>query len=250
MALTMNVKKNVYIFAGVNGAGKSTFANKYLSKFEKNIINVNADLIAHAFSPYSSKLTPKKARRVILNQIQSFAAKGINFGFETTLSGKSYISFFKMLKGNGYHLNLFFLWVPSPEFSSMRIIKRRGAKNRFYHPGEDSKNRLYRSLTNLCTKYRPFLFFLWIPDIIPVVSRKKNKVGRYRKIRKPNFEKEPFHEGVRKLFKLYRPVLDSWKLIDNTSLKPSLIAKEENKKLTIVKKLLFNQILLDAKIKL
>lgn len=244
------MKKNVYIFAGVNGVGKTTFAGKFLSKFEKKIINVNADLIAHAFSPYSPKLTPQKARHAILNQIRSFSAKDVDFGFETTLSGKSYVPFFKMLKGNGYKLNLFFLWVPNYKVSLKRIKRRRGMKNCFYHAGEDSRNRLYRSLSNLCTKYRPFLFFLWIPDIVPTTSRKKQVVEKERKKTKPYFEKEPFHMGICNLFKLYRPLLDSWMLIDNTALKPSLIAKEEGKKLTIIKKLLFNRILSDAKIKL
>ena len=46
--------KNVYIIAGPNGSGKTTFANEFLPKYAKCPNFVNADLIARrtSFEPY------------------------------------------------------------------------------------------------------------------------------------------------------------------------------------------------------
>jgi predicted ABC-type ATPase len=44
-------RPTVYVIAGCNGAGKTTFAKKYLPGFAKCLEFLNADLIAAGLSP-------------------------------------------------------------------------------------------------------------------------------------------------------------------------------------------------------
>lgn len=105
--------KNAYIIAGPNGSGKTTFATKFLPEYVKCPHFVNADLIARGLSPFSPEHVAIKAGKLVLEQIRELVKKNMDFGFETTLSGKTYLKHFQSLKDNGYRLHLFFLWIPS-----------------------------------------------------------------------------------------------------------------------------------------
>jgi predicted ABC-type ATPase len=63
---------------------------------------VNADLIASALSPFVPDRAAFRAGRLMLEQIHLLADRGIDFGFETTLSGKGYVRLLHNLKGSGY----------------------------------------------------------------------------------------------------------------------------------------------------
>jgi len=108
----MKNHKNVYIIAGPNGSGKTTFAKEFLPNYAKCPNFVNADLIAQGLSPFSPRQAAIKAGKLVLQQIKEFADRNIDFGFETTLAGKTYLRHFQELKEKGYRLHLFFLWIP------------------------------------------------------------------------------------------------------------------------------------------
>ena len=109
--------KNVYIIAGPNGAGKTTFAKTFLPDYAKCSNFVNADLIASGLSPFVPRLVAMKAGKLLLEQVHDMANRGVDFAFETTLAGRSYIAFLKQLKEKGWYITIFFLWVPTqPKF--------------------------------------------------------------------------------------------------------------------------------------
>jgi predicted ABC-type ATPase len=114
---------------------------------------VNADLIAQGLSPFSPRIAAMKAGRLVLESIRSLAEKGLDFAFETTLSGKLYISFLKELKNKGYSVNIFFLWIPDPGLAILRI-KDRVAAGGHDVPAADVKRRFYRGLYNFLNYYR------------------------------------------------------------------------------------------------
>lgn len=184
--------KNVYIIAGPNGAGKTTFAKKFLPDYAKCFYFVNADLIAQGLSPFSPQIAAIKAGKLVLEQIHNLSNKHVDFAFETTLSGKSYIHFFKRLKKNGYRLHLFFLWIPTVNLALERI-----------------KDRVAEGGHNVSTK-----------DV-----------------------RRRFHRGIYNFFKLYRLLLDSWMLFNNSDIIPSLIAEEKNGRILVIDKDLFNKII-------
>jgi len=154
------MSKNVYIIAGPNGSGKTTFARKFLPDYAKCSNFVNADLIAQGLAPFSPRTAALKAGRLVLEQVRSLADKNVDFAFETTLAGKSYIPFLKELKKKGYSVNIFFLWVPNPELALLRI-KDRVVSGGHDVPVIDVKRRFYRGLYNFFKLYRP-LADTWI----------------------------------------------------------------------------------------
>lgn len=148
--------KNAYIVAGPNGSGKTTFATIFLPDYVKCPNFVNADLIAQGLSPFKPRSAMIKAGKLVLQQIHEFARRGFNFAFETTLSGKSYVNLFSELKAQNYALHLFFLWIPSPELSILRI-KERVLEGGHDIPAEDVRRRFKRGIGNFFNLYEPLL---------------------------------------------------------------------------------------------
>jgi len=169
--------KSVYIIAGPNGSGKTTFAKKFLPQYAKCLHFVNADLIAQGLSPFSPRIAAMKAGRLVLEQIQDMAGKDVDFAFETTLSGKAYIDFLKALKRKGYRLHLFFLWIPSPELALARI-KGRVAEGGHDVPAEDVRRRFDRGIQNFFRFYRQLLdtwmFFDNAGDVPQLIAEEKD----------------------------------------------------------------------------
>jgi len=149
-------KPNLYIIAGPNGSGKTTFAREFLPKYAKCNNFINADLIAQGLSPFSPQTSAIHAGRLVLKQIDDFSNRKIDFGFETTLSGKTYLSLLKLLRSKGYFIRLFFLWVPDPRLSLARI-KERVSLGGHDVPKEDVLRRFDRSISNFLKIYEPFL---------------------------------------------------------------------------------------------
>jgi len=169
--------RNVYIIAGPNGSGKTTFARKFLLTYAHCPNFVNADLIAQGLSPFSPAAAAIRSGRLVLEEIHGFARKEADFGFETTLSGKSYVNLLKALKRQGYKLHLFFLWVPGPELAVARI-KERVAEGGHNVPAQDVRRRFGRSIVNFFALYEPLLdswmFFNNAGAVPTLIAKRKN----------------------------------------------------------------------------
>ena len=148
--------KNVYIIAGPNGSGKTTFAKLFLPDYVRCPNFVNADLIALGLAPFEPRAAAMKAGKLVLQQINQYAKRGVDFAFETTLSGKSYANLLALLKKMGYSLHLFFLWIPSAELAIARI-RDRVAEGGHYVPAEDVRRRFARGLSNFSALYEPLV---------------------------------------------------------------------------------------------
>ena len=152
----MTRSPNCYIIAGPNGAGKTTFATEFLPLYAKCTNFINADLIARGLSPFDPDAAMLRAGRTVLERIAEFTKARTDFGFETTLSGRSYAPLLGRVKKAGFRLHMFYLWIPSPELSLLRIRYRveRGGHN---VPERDVRRRFTRTLGNLFGLYRPLL---------------------------------------------------------------------------------------------
>jgi predicted ABC-type ATPase len=172
--------KNVYVIAGPNGSGKTTFAVKFLPEYASCPNFVNADLIAQGLSPFFPGAAAIKAGKLVLEQIHKFANRRVDFAFETTLSGKLHINLFKSLKAKGYKIHLFFLWIPNTKLAVSRI-KTRVAEGGHNVPVEDIIRRFDRSISNFFKLYQPYidswmLFNNEGPTPILIAERKNSKI--------------------------------------------------------------------------
>ena len=173
-------KKNAYIIAGPNGSGKTTFATEFLPEFVKCSNFINADLIAHGLSPFSPGAAAIKAGKLVLEQISQFSDRGIDFSFETTLSGKLYLNLFNSLKEKGYKMHIFFLWIPDADLAISRI-KNRVSQGGHDVPEPDVVRRFKRSTSNFFKMYGPYadswmLFNNAGLKPVLIAQRKNNKI--------------------------------------------------------------------------
>lgn len=152
---------NLYIIAGPNGAGKTTFARKFLPLYANCEEFVNADLIAAGLSPFAPESVAIQAGRLMLERVRSLAARRVDFAFETTLSGKTYVRLLRELKAEGYQTHLAFLWLRNVELSVARVARR--VQQGGHHIPEDVIRRRFNlGLRNLFQSYRPVLDRWWL----------------------------------------------------------------------------------------
>src|SRR5882757_5906810 len=92
----------IYLIAGCNGAGKTTFAKEFLLK-EVGCVNfLNADYLALGLSPLSPEVAALKAGRLLLAEFKSLVAGKKTFAVESTLSGLTYLRLLRDAKRRGY----------------------------------------------------------------------------------------------------------------------------------------------------
>jgi predicted ABC-type ATPase len=116
---------------------------------------VNVDLIAGGLSPFDPERAALKAGRLMLEEIHSLTKRGVDFGFETTFSGKTYVRLLQAMKKGGYLIHIFFLWISDVELALERI-KLRARNGGHAIPEVTVRCRFGRSLTNFLRVYKPF----------------------------------------------------------------------------------------------
>ena len=146
-------KPNVYVIAGPNGSGKTTFAKEYLPKFAKCLEFLNADLIAAGLSPFAPERENVRAGRILLTRIRELTQAGIDFGFETTLAGRNHAKQLYRMKSLGYRIVLIFLWLPDANLAVNRVASRvlQGGHN---IPEVDIRRRFDSGLRNFFDLYQ------------------------------------------------------------------------------------------------
>ena len=135
----------VLIFAGANGSGKTTFASSII---EPNIRFINADEIEK-----EEGISYLEASKKSLHLIDDSILKGIDFSFETTMSGKGLLKRFTLLKNGDYDIVIFYLFVYPIDLLVERI-KERVKKGGHMVSDRDVIRRYYRSICNFWKKYR------------------------------------------------------------------------------------------------
>ncbi len=142
------------VIAGPTGAGKTTLAREVLVKSAASIRFVNADLIAAGLSPLHPESAAIQAGKPLLTEIDRLAEAGLDFAFETTLSGSAHASRLTRLRAQGYQIIIIFIKSNSARLAKQRVVSRvrQGGHN---VPAKDFERRFDRGLKNVQEIYRP-----------------------------------------------------------------------------------------------
>ena len=144
----------IYVIAGCNGAGKTTFAKEFLPKEVKCLRFLNADEIARGLSPLKPSAGAVRAARLLLTQVDECLRRRETFALESTLSGKTYIRLFARARKLGYEIEVHYLWLSSPAQAIARV-RQRVQQGGHHVPATDIRRRFKRSLVHLLADYLP-----------------------------------------------------------------------------------------------
>ena len=144
----------IYLIAGCNGAGKTTFAREFLPKEVKCLRFLNADELARGLSPLKPSAGAVRAARLLLTQVDECLRRRETFALESTLSGKTYIRLFRRARKLGYEIELHYLWLSSPAQAIARV-RQRVQQGGHHVPAADIRRRFKRSLAHLPDDYLP-----------------------------------------------------------------------------------------------
>jgi predicted ABC-type ATPase len=185
----------LYVIAGPNGVGKTTFADRYLPQTIRELEFVNADLIARGLSPYAPDAAAMEAGRMALTRIRHLITERHSFTWETTMSGRTAVGWLKSAKESGYQIKCYFLWVKDVDTTLNRIRQRVSEGGHNIEP-DVSRRRFFKTLVNF--------------------------------------------------FSVYRPIFNTWKLIENEEDEPRLMAVEKGGRLAVRDRKAFNKLTQEA----
>jgi predicted ABC-type ATPase len=114
--------KQIWVLAGGNGAGKSTFYHTQLQP--RGLPFINADVIAKELYPEAPESHSYDAAKIAAHMRNQLLAKGESFCFETVFSHPSKIDFVAQAKANGYEVVLVFIHLDNLDLNLARIAQR------------------------------------------------------------------------------------------------------------------------------
>lgn len=118
----MKADKQLWVLAGGNGAGKSTFYRTRLAC--KGIPFVNADVLARQLFPDEPEQQSYAAAMVAAQMRSRLLQQGRTFCYETVFSHPSKVDFVAQAKTLGYEIVLVFIHLADAALNQARIVQR------------------------------------------------------------------------------------------------------------------------------
>ena len=118
----MTVSTQLWVLAGGNGAGKTTFYNLFLAP--KGIQLLNADIIASAINPENPEKVGYEAAGVAEQIREELLQQRISFCFETVFSHVSKIDFVAKARALGYEIILVYIHLDTFDLNEARVYQR------------------------------------------------------------------------------------------------------------------------------
>lgn len=114
--------KQLWILAGANGSGKSTFYREYIEP--KGIKFVNADLIAKSKDNSETTEVVKESQIEAHELFHANIRNSESFCYETVFSHESKLEFLKTAQKAGYKIILIYIHLDNPELNLARVAQR------------------------------------------------------------------------------------------------------------------------------
>ena len=144
----MDSSRQLWVLAGGNGAGKSTFYKLHLARY--GITFVNADLIAKDIDAQNSEDLSYHAATVAAIIREDLISQGVSFCFETVFSHESKIDFIAQAKANGYRIILVYIHLSDSHLNEARV-KQRVSEGGHNVPIEKIHSRIPRTMKHIKT---------------------------------------------------------------------------------------------------
>jgi len=142
-------RPQMFLIAGVNGAGKSTFTKTILRK-HPSLKVIDPDAIAKAMTGSFSTIDTEQlgAGRTALLSVQQCIERQQSFIVESTISGRVYLNYLRQARKKGFKTILVYVALESAGLSAARVNARvsRGGHN---IPVDDIARRYPKSFENL-----------------------------------------------------------------------------------------------------
>lgn len=140
--------KQLWLLAGGNGAGKSTFYRVALQP--RGMALVNADNIARDIAPDSTEEASYAAAQLAEHLRHDLLDQGVSFCFETVFSHPSKIDFIARAKALGYEVILVFIHLDNTGLNKARVIQR-VSEGGHKVPEDKIESRIPRTLAHIKT---------------------------------------------------------------------------------------------------
>ena len=145
----MRPQKQLWVLAGGNGSGKSTFYKLSLLS-RRGVHFLNADMIAGNINPEQPEQVSYEAAHLVERIRDEFLVSGISFCFETVFSHPSKIDFIAKAKALGYQVILIYMHLDSAGLNEARVAQR-VLEGGHSVPPEKIRSRLPRTMKNVAT---------------------------------------------------------------------------------------------------
>jgi len=113
--------KQLWLLAGGNGAGKSTFYQQFLAS--TGLPFVNADILAKALDAEQPEKASYKAAKLAERLRLDLLRTGTRFCFETVFSHPSKIDFFASAKSAGYEIILVYIHLQNDQLNQAHVVQ-------------------------------------------------------------------------------------------------------------------------------
>ena len=150
----MSERPRCVILAGPNGAGKSTHATRVVEGIYGIATYINPDTIAAGFGAASVDSVAFDAGRIALSAVDDCIRRGVDFAFETTLSGRRWPRLLDRLGAADYDAFLHYLWIPDASQCVARVAHRVSVGGHGVRE-EDIRRRHVSSVENCITVFMP-----------------------------------------------------------------------------------------------
>ena len=142
----MTERKQLWILAGGNGAGKSTFYRTQLAPL--GLPFINADILAKELYPQAPEDHSYDAAKLATEMRFRLLHEGRSFCFETVFSHPSKIDFVAQAKVLGYEIILVFIHLDTVSLNQARVAQRMSVGGHNV-PDEKVASRIPRLLQNI-----------------------------------------------------------------------------------------------------
>ena len=120
----MTAAPTLWLIAGPNGVGKTTYALRQVRAISGSVHFVNLDEIARGLSPIDPSVAQQAAARLALVRTRDFIRDRISFSIETTLAGRTHLRTLEAATKAGMTVRMLLFFVRTPEICLARIARR------------------------------------------------------------------------------------------------------------------------------